>query len=215
MEMSKFFSKVFVWMFIGLALTFCTGALIASNPKAIETVFSTGSYWFIVIVELVLVIFLTAKVHKMSPTTAKVSFVIYSIVSGLTFSSIFVYYKIESIMSVFLIAAAIFFILAIIGYFTKADITKVGTILLVSLIVMIILSFVNMFLLSSKLDLGLCILGIVIFMAYICYDVNRLKAYYSNGLITDNMVVLGALELYLDFVNLFLHLIKLFGKSRD
>lgn len=215
MEMSKFFSKVFVWMFIGLALTFCTGALIASNPKAIETVFSTGSYWFIVIVELVLVIFLTAKVHKMSPTTAKVSFVIYSIVSGLTFSSIFVYYKIESIMAVFLIAAAIFFILAIIGYFTKADITKVGTILLVSLIVMIILSFVNMFLLSSKLDLGLCILGIVIFMAYICYDVNRLKAYYSNGLITDNMVVLGALELYLDFVNLFLHLIKLFGKSRD
>lgn len=215
MEMSKFFSKVFVCMFIGLALTFCTGALIASNPKAIETVFSTGSYWFIVIVELVLVIFLTAKVHKMSPTTAKVSFVIYSIVSGLTFSSIFVYYKIESIMAVFLIAAAIFFILAIIGYFTKADITKVGTILLVSLIVMIILSFVNMFLLSSKLDLGLCILGIVIFMAYICYDVNRLKAYYSNGLITDNMVVLGALELYLDFVNLFLHLIKLFGKSRD
>ena len=215
MEMSKFFSKIFVWMFIGLALTFCTGALVASNPKAIEAVFSTGSYWFIVIVELVLVIFLTAKVHKMSPTAAKVSFVIYSIVSGLTFSSIFVYYKIESIMAVFLIAAAIFFILAIIGYFTKADITKIGTILLVSLIVMIILSFVNMFLLSSKLDLGLCILGIVIFMAYICYDVNRLKAYYSNGLITDNMVVLGALELYLDFVNLFLHLIKLFGKSRD
>lgn len=215
MEMSKFFSKVFVWMFIGLALTFCTGALVASNPKAIETVFFTGGYWIIVIIELVLVIFLSARVHKMSSTAAKISFAVYSIVSGLTFSSIFVYYKVESIMAVFLIAAAIFFILAIIGYFTKADITKVGTILLVSLIVMIILSFINMFLLSSKLDLGLCILGIVIFMVYVCYDVNRLKAYYSNGLATDNMVVLGALELYLDFVNLFLHLIKLFGKSRD
>lgn len=215
MEISKFFSKVFMWMFIGLAITFCTGSLIANNPKALETVFSTGGYWMIVIAELVLVIVLSARIHKMSPIAAKISFVAYSVLSGLTFSSIFIVYQIESIMLVFLIAAAIFFVLAMIGYFTKLDITKIGTILFISLIAIVVLSLVNMFLLSSSLDLGLCILGLVVFMAYVCYDVHRLKIYYSNGIANDNMIIFGALELYLDFINIFLRLLRLFGKSRD
>ncbi len=215
MEISKFFSKVFVWMFIGLAITFCTGALVASNPKALETIFSFGGYIGIVIIELILVFVLSAFVHKMSPVAAKISFIVYSVVSGLTFSSIFVVYEIESIMVVFLMAAAIFFVLALIGYFTKADITKIGTILLVSLIVTIVLSIINIFVMSSSFNLVICLLALAIFMAYVCYDVQKLKAYYSNGLSNDNMVIYGALELYLDFINIFLRLLQLFGKSKD
>ena len=215
MEISKFFSKVFVWMFIGLAITFCTGALVASNPKALGTIFSFGGYIGIVIIELILVFVLSAFVHKMSPIAAKISFIVYSVVSGLTFSSIFVVYEIESIMVVFLMAAAIFFVLALIGYFTKADITKIGTILLVSLIVTIVLSIINIFVMSSSFNLVICLLALAIFMAYVCYDVQKLKAYYSNGLSNDNMVIYGALELYLDFINIFLRLLQLFGKSKD
>lgn len=215
MEISKFFSKVFIWMFIGLAITFCTGALVASNHKALETIFSFGGYVGIVIIELILVFVLSAFVHKMSPVAAKISFIVYSVVSGLTFSSIFVVYEIESIMVVFLMAAAIFFVLALIGYFTKADITKIGTILFVSLLVTIVLSIISMFVMSSSFNLVICLLALAIFMAYVCYDVQRLKAYYSNGISNDNMVIYGALELYLDFINIFLRLLQLFGKSKD
>ena len=204
MEISKFFSKVFVWMFLGLAITFCTGALVASNPKALETIFSFGGYIGIVIIELILVFVLSAFVHKMSPVAAKISFIVYSVV-----------YEIESIMVVFLMAAAIFFVLALIGYFTKENKKKIGTILLVSLIVTIVLSIINIFVMSSSFNLVICLLALAIFMAYVCYDVQKLKVYYSNGLSNDNMVIYGALELYLDFINIFLRLLQLFGKSKD
>lgn len=213
--MSQFFSKIFLWMFIGLAITFCTGAIIANSPTALETIFTTGGIVTLSIVEIITVIVLSARLHKMSEIGAKLGFIFYSFISGLTFSSIFVVYEIESIMFVFLLASFIFLILSLIGFFTKADITKLGTILLVSLIALLVLEIVNIFVLSSSLNFGLCILGIVIFMGYVCYDVYKLKGYYSTTSNQNNMAIYGALELYLDFINLFLHLLRLLGKAKD
>ena len=213
--MSQFFSKVFLWMFIGLAVTFCTGALIANSPTALEAVFTTGGIFALSIVEIITVIVLSARLHKMSEIGAKLGFIFYSFISGLTFSAIFIVYEIQSIMFVFLLASFIFLILSLIGYFTKADITKLGTILFVSLIALLILELVNVFLLSSSLNFGLCILGIAIFMGYVCFDVYKLKGYYSAMENQNNMAIYGALELYLDFINLFLRLLRLFGKAKD
>lgn len=213
--MRDFFSKVFIWMFIGLACTFCTGSLVASNAKMLESIFSSGMMTIIVIAELALVLILGARLHKMSPSTAKILFIVYSILTGLTFSIFFVAYELSSIIAVFLLTAVIFLVLALIGFFTKIDISKIGTILFVSLIVLIILGIVNMFVLSEALDMGLCIFGLIIFMGYVCYDINKLKRIYLSSGYNENVAIYGALELYLDFINIFIKLLRLMGKSKD
>ena len=126
-------SKTFLWMCFGLLVTFITGYFVAHNEVMLENIYGGMGYWVFVIVELVLVIVLSARIMKMKPTTAKVCFLLYSFVSGLTFASIFVYYAIDSIMLIFLISAIIFAIMALIGYVTKVDLTKMGTYLFFAL----------------------------------------------------------------------------------
>jgi hypothetical protein len=118
---NKLLSKSFIWMALGLLVTFITGYVVSQNPTMLENVFSTTGYIIFVVVELALVIFLSARIFKMQPTTAKICFLLYSFVSGLTFSSIFVIYEMMSIIYIFLIAAFIFIVMAVIGYTTKID----------------------------------------------------------------------------------------------
>ena len=129
---NKIISKVFLWMFIGLLVTFLTGYVISINGNMLISVFSTGTYIFFSILELILVIVLSARIRKMKPTTCKTMFILYSFVSGLTFSSIFVVYKITSIIYIFLIASLIFGIFSLIGYKTNIDLTKIGTYLIMA-----------------------------------------------------------------------------------
>src|SRR5699024_7478450 len=145
-------AKTFGWMFIGLLVTFLTGYGISLNPNMLLNVMSTTGLLLIIIAEFALVIFLSARITKMKPITAKISFLLYSFVSGLTFSSIFVVYNMSSIMIVFLITAVIFALFAILGATTKIDLTKVGTYLFMGLIASILVSIVNIFLNSSSLD---------------------------------------------------------------
>ena len=111
---NKIYSKVFMWMFIGLLVTFITGIYTSTNVDALEVIFNKSGYWILLIVELGLAIFLSARIHKMSPTTARICYLLYTFFTGLTFSSIFIVYKIESIMLVFLVTAILFLIFAII-----------------------------------------------------------------------------------------------------
>ena len=209
-------SKIFGWMFIGLLVTFLTGYGISLNPNMLLNVMSTTGLVLIVIAEFALVIFLSARITKMKPITAKISFLLYSFVSGLTFSSIFVVYNMSSIMSVFLITAVIFALFAILGATTKIDLTKVGTYLFMGLIASILVSIVNIFLNSSSLDFMLSIIFVLIFIGLTAYDVQRLGRISQLSLIDeDNLAIYGALELYLDYVNLFLHLLSILGSSRD
>ena len=210
---SKFISKVFKWMFIGLLITFATAYVTATTQSILNFVFGTGFFYVLIIGELVIVTVLAARVNKMEPTTAKLLFCAYSVVSGLTFSSIFVLYEMASIVFLFMVAALVFGLFAFIGSVTKIDLTRFSTIIMMSLFGIVILAIINIFLNSPTLDLFLSWVGLILFMGITAYDMQKLKAYASIG--TDNLAILGALDLYLDFINIFIKLLNLFGKRRD
>lgn len=213
---NKLMSKVFGWMFIGLLVTFLTGYVVSLNPKMLMNIMNTTSLLIIIVIEFGLVIFLSARIHKMQPMTAKISFLLYAFVSGLTFSSIFVVYEMSSIMFVFLITAVIFGVFALIGATTKIDLTRLGTYVLMALIGVIVCFIINMFLNNSTFDLILSIIAVLIFIGFTAYDVQKIiKLGSMNALPEDNLAIYGALELYLDFINLFLQLLKLFAKNND
>lgn len=214
MDIQKYFSKVFIWMFLGLATTFLTGQVVAANPAFIEEVFNY--YWLVIIAELVTVIVFSARLHKMSPTGAKFAFILYAFISGLTFSTIFIMYDISSIIYVFLITSIILLIFGLIGYFTKLDLTKIGTFLLMGLLAIFIASIINIFFIkSANFDLGLVIVGLLIFLGIMAYDVQVIKRLYYEQPNNENLAIYGALQLYLDFINVFLRLLQLFGKNND
>ena len=211
---NKLISNVFVWMFIGLLVTFATGYFISTNERMLISVFSSGSYIAFAIVELILVIVLSARIRKLKPTTCKVMFLLYSFVSGLTFSSIFVAYKMTSIIYVFLISALIFGIFALIGYKTKVDLTKIGTYLFMGLLAAIIVAIINFFVGNAMVDLVISVVIVVIFSGVTAYDIQKIKHMSNSSIPEENLAIYGALELYLDFINIFLNLLRLFGDDR-
>lgn len=208
-------SKTFLWMCFGLLITFLTGYFVANNEVMLENIYGGMGYWIFVIVELVLVIVLSARVMKMKPATAKVCFLLYSFVSGLTFASIFVYYAIDSIMLIFLVAAVIFAVMALIGYTTNVDLTKLGTYLFFGLIAVLVVALINIFLNNSMVAMIVSIICVLVFIGITAYDVQKIKMLENSGLPKENLAIYGALDLYLDFINLFIHLLSLFGRSRD
>lgn len=212
---NKLYPKVFMWMFIGLLVTFLTGFFVSTNENMLSSIFSGGTYFLFVIAELVVVIFLSARIHKMKSTTAKICFIIYSFLTGLTFSSIFVVYELESIMLIFLVAAFLFGLFGLIGYKTNVDLTKFGTILLMLLLGIILCTVVNIFLGNETFDIIICIVSIIVFLGFVAYDIQKIKRLENSMIESDNLAILGALELYLDFINIFLDLLRLFGNSRD
>lgn len=211
----KLYPKVFMWMFIGLLVTFLTGFFVSTNENMLMSIFSGGAYFILVLLELGVVIFLSARIHKMSSTTAKICFILYSFLTGLTLSSIFVVYKLESIMLIFLVAAFLFGMFAIIGYKTKIDLTRFGTVLLMMLLGIILCTVINIFLGNETFDIIICIISIVVFLGYVAYDIQKIRNLENSMIDRENLAIIGALELYLDFINIFLDLLRLFGDSRD
>ena len=208
MKNNTMLSKVFGWMFIGLLLTFFTGYYVASNEYTFYKIFSGGSYFIFALIEVGLVIFLSSRVQKMKPATAKIVFMLYSIVSGLTFSSIFIAYEITSIMILFLVAAILFGIFACIGNFTKLDLSRFGTYLLMALVALIICIIINMFLGNSTFDIIINSICLLVFIGFTAYDIQKIKRLYD---LSEN----DNIALYLDFINIFISLLNLFGKSND
>ena len=214
LQENKIFSKIFFWMFIGLAITFGVGYYVSINENMLYNVFSKY-YWILIIAELGTVIWLSARINKMQPTTAKILFCVYSFLTGLTFSSIFVLYQMTSIIMVFGITSMIFLIFSLVGYYTNIDLTRIGVYLFMILIGVIICSIINIFVGSSQFDLLLTIICLIVFIIYIAYDIQVIKRnMYSIGE-EENFAIFGALQLYLDFINIFIRLLQLFGKSRD
>ena len=212
MENNKVFGKVFMWMFIGLLITFLTGYVVSSNDNMLYNIFSGGTYFILIVIELVLVVYLSARIHKMQVTTARIVFILYSFVSGLTFGSIFIVFKMSSIMLIFLITAILFGIFALIGRFTKLDLTKAGTILLMMLLGIVICTFVNVFLKNDTLDLFVSYISIIVFLGFTAYDMQKIKMLSYEFDDEDKIAIIGALELYLDFINIFIDLLRIFGK---
>ncbi len=210
---NKLMGKTFLWMCIGLLVTFATGLFVTYNETMRTNIETSALYIIFAVIELVLVFFLSLRVMKMKPTTAKCTFLLYSVVSGLTFSSIFVYYELSSILFIFLITAALFALLAFIGYTTKIDLTKLGTYFLVGLFGVIIVSLINIFVGNTMVDLVVSVICIALFLGVTMYDVQKLKRLSDSGLPEENLAIYGALDLYLDFINIFIRLLSIFGKS--
>ena len=214
---SKFFTKVYLWMFIGLLLSSISAYFTFVNPAMNSFVYS--SFGLILTIELIVVITFSLLRRKVSPIGAKIMFIVYSIISGLTLSSIFIVYKLSSIMVVFLSAAIMFGLLALYGYFTNQDLTSFGKLLIFGLLAVIIMSIINIFVTSQSFDITISIISIIIFLGLTAWDMQNLKRiyyYYENDSVAlDKSAIYGALDLYLDFINIFLDLLRLFGKSRD
>lgn len=208
------FAKVFLWMFIGLLITFATSFYVSTQEFLAWNVLKLGWVWFII--ELAIVIFMAARLTKMSSFTAKLSFALYSFVTGLMLSYIFIIFSLPSFLLVFGAAALMFGIFGLYGYFTKVDLTRISSILAMGLVGIIIVSLINIFLGNAMVDTIISIVGIVIFTLFVAYDIQKIKSFSSfSNIPTDNLAIYGALQLYLDFINIFLDLLNLFGNSRD
>lgn len=213
--MNKIFSKIFLWMFLGLMLTFGVAYYISTKENIVYNLFSGYKYLIFWVIELVVVIVLSMRINKLSVMSARILFLLYSFLTGVTVSSIFIVYEIGSIIYVFLIASILFLIFGLIGFFTKLDITKLGTILLMALLGCLICVIINIFINSEMFDLTLTIIMVLVFLAYVAYDVQVIKRNLYAIENQDKLAIYGALQLYLDFINLFLNLLNLFGKERD
>ena len=213
--MNQLISKTFLWMFVGLLVTFLTGYIVSINENMLLSIFGGPLFWIIIILEFALVIFFSARVHKMKPMTARICFLLYSFVSGLTFSSIFVGFELSSVLYVFLIAAVVFAIFGAIGYFTNLDLNKISTYLLMALLAIVICSIVNIFVGNSTLDLVISIIALLVFFGFTAYDIQKVKILSNMGMDHEVVAINGAFELYLDFINIFLHLLSIIGDAKD
>ena len=196
------FYKIFLWMFIGLLVTFITAYVVSLNEVMVRNIFSGITRYILIIAELGIGIFLGVRVWKLKPATA---------------TCLFLFYTFLSIMFVFGIAALLFGIFAILGKILKLDLTKISTFLLMMLIGVMVLGIVNMFIGSSMLTTVISCVSLVVFLGFVAYDINRMKEMVGySGDKEQNLAILGAFSLYIDFINIFIDLLNLFGgNSRD
>ena len=210
--------KVYVWMTLALVITGVTAYGVATSPGLMMTIATNKILlWGLLIAELALVFGVSAAINRLSLTTATLMFVLYSVINGVTLSFLFAIYTASSIANVFLITAGTFAAMAILGYVTKTDLSSLGKILMMALIGMIIATLVNVFFVkSSGFDLIISYVGVLIFVGLTAYDSQKIK----NMLMTaedagegyQKLALLGALTLYLDFINLFIYLLRILGK---
>ena len=218
-ETRRFFVKVYAWMFIGLGISAATAYFAANDPAIYGMILGTALFYVLMVVELALVFGLALLINRIPATLAILMFLVYSFFTGLTLSVIFLVYTIESIGLTFFVAAAMFGIMSVYGYVTKADLTKMGQILFMALIGIILASLANFFLKSGPLDYIISIIGVIVFTGLTAYDTQKIRetnVIGNEGTEEDTKEsVMGALRLYLDFINLFLSLLRLMGKKRE
>jgi len=215
-----FLAKVFNWMAIGLGLTGAIAYLTAQSGLAMAII-ASPIFFILILAELGMVFFLSARIDKIQPGTATGLFVGYSVLNGLTLSAIFLAYTKASIGGTFLITAGMFGAMAVYGLVTKRDLSGMGSFMFMGLIGIIIASIVNIFLKSSALYWSISVIGVLVFVGLTAYDVQKIKHMGEQGIMEQGEAairkgsIIGALALYLDFINLFLMLLRFFGGARD
>jgi FtsH-binding integral membrane protein len=217
-RVTAFLSKVYGWMFLGLLVTSGTALLVASSPVLIETlILNRILFWILLFAPIGLVWYMGARVEKMSPLTAAGMFLLYSALVGITTSVIFLVYTSSSIVSSFVIAAGMFGAMAVFGTFTRRSLAGWGQFLFMGLIGLIIAMVVSIFWFNDLLMFVISIVGVIVFTGLTAYDAQRLKQMavaLPDGRVGSYAVV-GALSLYLDFINLFFFILRLFGGRRN
>ncbi|MDI9864827.1 Bax inhibitor-1/YccA family protein [Flectobacillus sp. DC10W] len=213
-------TKVFGWMSLALIVTAAVSFGVASTPQIVEIIFSSKfTFYGLMIAEVGVVWWLSSRVATMSATSATVWFFLYSILNGLTLSVIFFIFTADSIVYVFGIAASMFMVMAAYGYYTKKDLTSWGSLLMMGVIGLVIAGVVNIFLRSDMFGMIVSSIGVLIFVGLTAYDTQKIKEMNiigNEGTDEDHKeAIMGALTLYLDFINLFLYLLRLLGNRRD
>lgn len=216
--LSNYTAKTFLWMFAGLLVTFGVSLAAYMSNLGFYLIRSSFTFFGLAILEVILVVTLAARLRTMSVGAARGLFFVYAAVNGLVFSSYLWLYAMGDVLMAFGAAALYFGVMAAYGYLTKRDLTSWRTPLMVGLIVLLAVSVIGMFFLSGS-SILFSILGIVIFSCYTAYDTQKIKALYfayaGNEAMAKKASVYAALQLYLDFINLFLYLLRIFGRSRD
>lgn len=215
----KFLTKVYGWMSLALLLSGITAFIVANSPFLINLVFGNKiGFPLLAIGEIVLVWWLSASIRKISTITASIAFLAYSVINGATLASIFYVFSLDSIIVVFLVSALMFIGMSLYGVFSKSDIMSFGRYFSMAIIGLIVASVINIFLKSSGFNWVISIVTVVIFTGLTAYDTRKmiLVSQQADGSdMFQKASIIGALELYLDFINIFLALLRIFGKSRD
>lgn len=214
-----FITKVYNWMALALFITGVVAYLTATTPQLINAIVSSKILFFgLIIGELLLVVYLTRTINTLSRNMAIGAFLLYSVLNGLTMSIIFLVYTSNSIATTFYITAGTFAAMSFYGYTTKRDLTSIGNLAFMGLIGIIIASVVNIFLQNEMMYWIISYLGVAIFVGLVAYDTQKLKEIGNRGFVNENDMektsIMGALSLYLDFVNLFLFLLRIFGDRK-
>ena len=219
-EVRPLLRSVYLWMTLGLLITAAVAfALAAYAPQLLQNVVLV---WGLLIAELIVVLVLAAAIWRLSFGAAALLFVLYAGLTGISLSGLVLYYGLGTLTQAFLSAAALFAVMSIVGLTTKADLSKLGTYLLIGLFGVIVALFINFFLRSSAFDFVISIIGVILFTGLTAYDTQKIARLAADPRIEGEgshlegkLSILGALTLYLDFLNLFLFLLRLFGRSQD
>ena len=218
-SLRQYMVQVYNFMTIALAISGAVAFLVANSPSLMSLIFGTPLSWVVMLAPLGFVFYFGYKLNSISAAKAKSYLWIYSALMGLSLSSIFAIYTGTSIARVFFISASVFGVMSLYGYTTKKDLTSLGSFLFMGLIGIIIASIVNIFLQSSALQFAVSFLGVLIFIGLTAYDTQKIKQNYYSFAGDSEMVakaaIMGALNLYMDFINLFIMLLRFFGERKD
>ena len=219
--LNVFMRGVYQWMAMGLGLTALVAYFVASSPTLIQAIFGNPLlFWGLIIGEVMLVVAISGGITRLSAQTATTLFLVYSGLNGITLSAILLIYTATSIASTFLVCAGMFGAMSVYGLTTKKDLTSWGSFLFMGLVGIILASIVNIFLKSPAVNFVLSAIGVIVFVGLTAYDTQKLKVMGETAPLDDSLAmrrgtILGALTLYLDFINLFLMLLRFFGQTRD
>lgn len=216
-SLTTYMTKIYGWMAIALTISGFVAYYTSTNVTLMYRIYKTPGVLFVLILgQLALVFLISAGIRRISTPAATVAFMVYSVLNGFTLSYIFMLYASSTIFTAFFITAGTFGVVSLYGYTTKKDLTKLGSLLFMALIGIIIASLVNMFFASSMITVVISYVAVLVFIGLTAYDTQKLKQYYyefSGSAETKNLAIFGALMLYLDFVNLFLNILRILGDN--
>ncbi len=213
-------NSVYQWMMIGLLISGLSAFMVIHNQFLLSLLFGNPyAIWVLFFMEIGLVIAISAGINKMDISTARVLFILFSVVDGMTLASILLIYTEASIVTTFFIAAMTFGIMSLYGYFTDSDLSSLGSILFVGLIGVVIALIVNFFLKSPAFEWWISVIGVIVFVGLTAYDTQKIKqigeSMSDDDTNMNRIAIVGALALYLDFINLFIMLLEFFGNRRN
>lgn len=214
------FRSVYLWMTLALVITGFVAMYVAKSYALISMMAQNSiMFWGILIAELGLVMYMSARINRISFTTATLLFIAYSVLNGVTMSILFMVYTLSSIATTFFVTAGTFGAMALFGYVTKKDLTRIGSLCIMGVIGLIIASVVNLFLQNSMMDMIISYVGVLLFVGLTAYDSQKIKQLLGGDDIevnetTQKIALMGALTLYLDFINLFIYLLRILGDRK-